>query len=326
MTSALPEDLSAALRALAAGRSRHDLAERSRHISERYREHAPSAGHVTAGADALAYALSRMPATYAAVSATMGEARSLLPEFAPASLLDAGAGPGTASWAAAAVWPNLGAVTMLDHNRELLALAGSLAAKAGSPALRHARRIENDVSDTVGEAFDVVVMAYALTELPDDRIAPVAADLWSKTRGLLVIVEPGRTRDYQRLMGLRTALVAAGATIAAPCPHDAACPLPQGDWCHFSVRLARSRDHQAMKAASLGYEDEKFSYLIAARPHLHVERGWNRLIKPPAVSKFAADLPLCTPDGLREERVLKRSGPAFKQARKLSWGDRIATP
>jgi ribosomal protein RSM22 (predicted rRNA methylase) len=326
LANALPEDLSAALRNLAVGRSRRDLASRAQDISARYRELVPSAGHVSAGEDALAYGLSRMPATYAAVSEVLAEAQALLPDFAPASLLDVGAGPGTASWAAAAAWPDLRRITMLDHNRELLALAGSLAAEAEASALRDAQRIEGDVSRDLGsEKFDIVVMAYALTELPDERIAAVAADLWARTQDLLIVVEPGRTRDYLRLMRLRSELIAAGATIAAPCPHDAACPLPQGDWCHFSVRLARSRDHQALKAASLGYEDEKFSYLVAARPHLGVARGWHRLIKPPAVSKFAADLPLCTPDGLRDERVLKRTGAAFKQARKLSWGERVGS-
>ena len=322
--SDLPEDLRAALRDLAAGRSRRDLAERSRQISEHYREHVPSAAHVTRGEDALAYSLSRMPATYAAVSAVMAEARQLVRAFTPISLLDAGAGPGTASWAAAALWPELASITMLDHNREFLSLASALATRAESPALRKALHVEGDIAGYSGsETFDIVVMAYAMTELSEDRVTTVVADLWSKTAGLLIVVEPGRTRDYHRLMTLRAELLTAGATLVGPCPHDEACPLPAGDWCHFSVRLARSRDHQTMKGASLGYEDEKYSYLIAARPALTAERGWSRVIGPPSASKFDVTLPLCTPEGVRRERLLKRQGGAFKQARKLSWGDRV---
>ena len=45
------------------------------------------------------------------------------PDFAPASLLDVGAGPGTASWAAAEAFPSLQAFTLLDANAALRALA-----------------------------------------------------------------------------------------------------------------------------------------------------------------------------------------------------------
>ncbi|MGL1585795.1 small ribosomal subunit Rsm22 family protein, partial [Vibrio parahaemolyticus] len=43
--------------------------------------------------DALAYALARMPATYAAIAASLNALAEVNPEFAPQSLLDIGAGP-----------------------------------------------------------------------------------------------------------------------------------------------------------------------------------------------------------------------------------------
>jgi hypothetical protein len=49
---------------------------------------------------ALAYALARLPGCYAACSRIFIELAARLPGFAPKSLLDFGAGPGTASWAA----------------------------------------------------------------------------------------------------------------------------------------------------------------------------------------------------------------------------------
>ncbi len=49
---------------------------------------------------AAAYMAARMPACYAAVFTVLQELRVRLPAFQPVSLLDFGAGPGTAIWAA----------------------------------------------------------------------------------------------------------------------------------------------------------------------------------------------------------------------------------
>ena len=51
-------------------------------------------------AQVAAYAAARMPGCYAAVARVLDELRLRLPDFAPASMLDFGAGPGTAIWAA----------------------------------------------------------------------------------------------------------------------------------------------------------------------------------------------------------------------------------
>lgn len=53
-----------------------------------------------AWAQAAAYMAARMPACYAAVYNVVEEVSMRLPAFAPESMLDFGAGPGTAVWAA----------------------------------------------------------------------------------------------------------------------------------------------------------------------------------------------------------------------------------
>jgi ribosomal protein RSM22 (predicted rRNA methylase) len=210
-------------------------------------------------------------------------------------------------------------MTLLDHNREFLQLAAVLAEAEGR---RDAEFVQSDLQRlALDRRFDLVTCAYALTELSDGGAAAVTERLWAHCDGVLAIVEPGRPRDYQRLMVARDRLIQLGGTLLAPCPHEQRCPLVAPDWCHFSIRLPRSREHMRMKGGTLGYEDEKFSYLIVARPDLAAAATAARVIKPPVETKFSVTLPLCTTEGLREPTVLKREGAAFKAARKLEWGD-----
>ena len=118
----LPAELRVALDAKLQGLSRNAAAERAALISRTYRDGGNS-GAIRSEADALAYALARMPATYAAVTASLNALCELRPDFAPASLLDVGAGPGTATWAAAAAFASLQSFTLLDANGALRALA-----------------------------------------------------------------------------------------------------------------------------------------------------------------------------------------------------------
>jgi len=313
----MPAALGAIIRQLAEGHS--NLADRSGRLSEHYRKAGPSRDVVGAEADAIAYSLSRMPATYAAVSRVLDEVIERAPDFAPKTLLDAGAGPGTATWAALDSFDGL-ATTLFDHNAEFIDLARSIAREFAVDA----NVLHHDLTGfDLNRSFDLVTCAYALTELSDAALLDAARRLWAHTSGILVIVEPGRPRDYQRLMSVRAGLVELGGTILAPCPHDAACPLVAPDWCHFSVRLNRSREHMRMKSGTLGYEDEKFSYLVVARPGIGA-RTPARVIRPPEENKFSVSLPLCTPQGTELRVVPSRDKVAFKAARRLSWGDSVA--
>ena len=116
----LPAELKAALDARLQGLSRNDTAERASLISQTYRDGGGSSA-IRSEADALAYALARMPATYAAVGASLNALREIRPDFAPTSLLDVGAGPGTATWAAAEAFPSLTSFSLLDANSALRA-------------------------------------------------------------------------------------------------------------------------------------------------------------------------------------------------------------
>lgn len=314
----LPPELVAAIEDFAAGQGA-SARESAARLSVAYRGRVPSASAVAEDADVAAYLRTRMPATYAALTAVLAEAAGRAPDFAPTSLLDAGAGPGTASWAALTAWPELQRLTLIDNNAGLLDAARGLAG-AGPAPLAAATFVAGEINRPPVGPFDVVVAGYSLTELPDGLMSSVALALWERCAGLLVIVEPGRPRDYARLMAVRAALFAAGAKIVAPCPHERPCPLPDGDWCHFSVRLPRLRAHRQAKGGTLGYEDEKFSYLVVARPEVAARPATARVIRPPVQRKFEVELALCADGGLGTRAVAKRD-PAFRAARKLDCGD-----
>jgi ribosomal protein RSM22 (predicted rRNA methylase) len=317
--SELPAALAAALDRALEGVSRKDLAARAARTSAAYRAGGGSAEVIQSAADALAYALVRLPATYAANAAVLAEAQRLAHGFAPRRLLDAGSGPGAASWAAVEAWPSLTRATWLERSGPFLELAHRLAAET---PLAMAEPLRLDLTaDAAWPTADLVTASYALAEIAEARLPAVLDRLWAATEGLLVIVEPGTPAGFQRLLKVRERLVAAGADLLAPCPHANACPLAAPDWCHFSVRLPRRRDHLAVKGAEVPFEDEKFAYLVAARPGLAPPERSARVLAPPRAGKAGTTFKLCGPAGLEDRAVGRREKAAFARARRLGWGD-----
>jgi ribosomal protein RSM22 (predicted rRNA methylase) len=137
---------------------------------------------------------------------------------------------------------------------------------------------------------------------------------------MLVLIEPGTPEGFARIRAARAALLAAGGHAAAPCTHDRACPLTGADWCHFSQRLARSRDHLIAKGASVPYEDERYAYVAVSRaPVAHGQHA--RIVKPRIEAKPGITLPLCEGAGLRNAFIARRDRHAFRAVRRKDWGD-----
>lgn len=318
MSPDLPPALRSAIDREMAGVSRQSMAERTAATTTAYRAGGTSASAIRGRDDALAYALARLPATYAACAEVFSEAGRMIPGFSPQSLLDAGCGPGGGSWAALEAWPGLSQVTWLDANPPFLELAQRLA--TGS-ALAAAAVRRGDLLAGAYPGADLVLASYALAEITEADLAQVTGHLWAACRGVLALVEPGTPAGYARLLTARRVLIDAGAVVAAPCPHEEACPLVDPDWCHFSVRLARSRDHRLAKGAEVPYEDEKYAYLLVARSHIQLAPRRPRVLARPRAGKPGIELKLCGPDGVEHRFVGKRDKPAHAVARRLHWGD-----
>jgi ribosomal protein RSM22 (predicted rRNA methylase) len=316
----LPAELKSALDAKLEGLSRSDTATRAASISQTYRDGGGS-GAIRSETDALAYALARMPATYAALTASLNALRKIRPDFAPASLLDVGAGPGTVTWAAAQAFTSLTEFTLVDANSALRALALDLFGE--SSRLAGIRYLHREARAALGdtEPADLVVASYMIGEAGDAERRALADLLWAKTSDTLLIVEPGTPAGYRRIIALRAQLIAAGAHVAAPCPHDRTCPLTAPDWCHFTQRLPRLRAHKQIKGAELPFEDEKFSYVALTR--VPVGRHPARVLAQPDITKVEVTAKLCTPDGLVIAKVPHRVKADYAAARRWRWGDAV---
>jgi ribosomal protein RSM22 (predicted rRNA methylase) len=320
----LPGAIRSALERLSEGRGRADLAQRSRQITATYQSRRNSSHSLHSADDALAYAMARMPATYAAALETLEYLVETMPGFSPRSLLDVGCGPGTASFAAAHVFPGLDQITLLDRNGPFLDLAKMLAGTVW--AGQKVSFVDQDIArETSLPRADLVIAGYVLAELDGAMQIRLIDALWAATQHVLVLVEPGTPDGFRRLKAARTALIGQGAHIAAPCTHEAACPMTGEAWCRFFARVQRSRDHRLLKGGDRPFEDEPYAYLVLARQRPEARMS-HRIVARPVETKIGITLGICGADGLRKVTAPSRQKELFRQYKRLDWGDAVEIP
>jgi ribosomal protein RSM22 (predicted rRNA methylase) len=320
----LPPALRQAVDAALAGLGLHELSRAAEALSLRYRgEVRDGKAHLADDLAARAYLATRLPATYAAIRSAIEEVGHARPDFAPQSVLDVGAGPGSAVWAAAGRWPSLTEALLLEQSPAIQQW-GERFTPGLAPIAVEWKTADLATGLAGLEPRDLVLLAYVLDELAPEVRAPLIDRLWSLTSDVLLLVEPGTTAGWRRILAARSQLIAAGAHILAPCPHAQACPLVSPDWCHFVRRVARSRIHRLAKAGEVAWEDEKFIYLAVSR-RSGVGFG-ARVLAPPHPGSNRVALKLCLSDGSAQERLYtKREGELYKTARRADWGDTVPT-
>ncbi|KAH6790686.1 copper ion binding / methyltransferase [Perilla frutescens var. frutescens] len=256
---------------------------------------------------AIAYVAARMPAVYSALYRVLSEVRRRVPDFAPAKVLDFGAGTGSALWAMMEVWPgSLERIHLVEPSQSMQ--------RAGQSLIRDLRELPLIQSydslqsltknlNKSGRQQDLVIASYVLGEIPSlkDRITLVR-QLWDLTGDILVLVEPGTPQGSKVISQMRSHILwmenrrtrkllhtakktstdlmtlKTGAFVVAPCPHDGPCPLLNTEkYCHFVQRLERTpsqRLYKRSKGSPLrGFEDEKFCY-VAFRRGTRPRESW----------------------------------------------------
>ncbi|GAC1379341.1 MAG: small ribosomal subunit Rsm22 family protein [Ktedonobacteraceae bacterium] len=306
--------------------SQRNMTAAATQLSQRYRSRqvASESTFLRLQADVVAYSAYRLPATFAAIYAALQAVQQSRPEWRPRTLFDAGAGPGTAMWAASELWPELEQITLFERDETMIAFGKQLTTHGRSQAVRQATWQKVDLLGRWEiEPNDLVITSYVLGELPALKQEEFLTRLWLSTMDTLVLIEPGTPIGFAHIRRARQQLIRAGGQIIAPCPHNLACPIAENDWCHFAQRISRTQLHRQIKQATLSYEDEKFSYM--ALSHTKGRPIGGRIIRHPQVRSGHISLELCTPEGLKSATVTRKNKEAFRIARDLKWGDALAS-
>ena len=346
----LPANLRSALDELFEQTNPSELEKASNRLTRRYRDEVLDGKmHISDKNAALGYIAARFPATYGAVYSALDEVADICPSFLPSSQLDVGAGPGTAVFAASRIFPSLKKATLVEQSNDIIAIGKQLFSRlndeeepeisAGqSDELARGASSENDCQTTFstnwqkadisalsGEKLsnaDLVTASYVLDELQEKTQDFLVDRLWEKTLGVLLLVEPGTPAGFKRLMRQRQRLLEQSAHILAPCPHELACPVQSPDWCHFSVRVERSRMHKLAKQAVVPFEDEKYCYLAVTEKKPDVQ--YCRILSRPQRSSGRIDISLCLPNGEKNTEIsTKKNKTLYSLLRRLEWGSRF---
>ena len=318
MTYELPQAMKTAVEdKVLAMFSQKELVQAAESLSNRYRRLGNGGQfQLTSQVEACAYLISRMPATFAANMRIIKEIYHLLPNFEPETVLDIGAGPGTASLAAYLSYDTIEPMDLIEPN-QYLREAGQTLVLTDMPETRWIN--ETLASFTPDASYDLVLASYVLNELRVDDMAVHISKLWDACSGVMVIVEPGTPEGASIIQQVRDWAITQNVAILAPCPHAHDCPLKdtQSVWCHFTARTSRSKLHKVLKGGDVGFEDEKFSYIVLGRED--AKRPDYRIIGHPAGTKLR-ELQVCGPKGAETLQVSK-SHKLHKLSKKLEWGD-----
>ena len=315
--------LEAAMNALAAEYELASLTRDAKTISENYRLRTGAGKRLlTREGEAAAYAVSRMPATHAAAQTALSwalEASGLGGEIA--TLLDCGAGTGAVTWAADGLLA-LSQVTCLEREAAMRTV-GSRLMESGGDALSHALWQEADLiaGGALPEA-DLVCEGYMLGELEEKHRLTVAKRMLQAAKKMVLFIEPGTPQGFANLAAVRRELAGDHVYVAAPCPTGAkSCPMAGEDWCHFTVRVQRTKLHKQLKGGDAPYEDEKFCCLALCREEPAALCS-GRVLRHPLIAPGRITLTLCEAGGVKS-RVVTKKDLLWKQARKTGAGDAL---
>lgn len=315
----LPEELQKGIEKESEDVSFKELQLAREFLSEKYRT-PHSRTYMQTKAERLSYLASRMPATFAV-------ARRVLKEFISLNqtpikkITDLGAGPGTVMWAASELFESRVEFHLIEADVDLIEIGRRLASNSNNQSVKQAKwELKNLEGIEEFPQTELTVFSYSFGEIAKDLRFSLIEKSW-RASDYLLIIEPGTPEGFDRIHSARSQLIELGAHILAPCTHTLACPIFNKGWCHFAERIERSCLHKRLKEGTLGYEDEKYSYLIASKTKLPLARA--RIIGHPKKRSGHLLVPTCSIEGITEEVISKRTPELYKNAKKKKWGDSI---
>lgn len=316
----IPQELKEAIENVIIREKYSNIINESQSISRKYRENKGKGEKlVTKQTEAIAYAISRMPATYCVVYSILSKILKNN-NFNIKTVFDVGAGTGSATWAINSLIETQ-QITCLEREKVMRDIGSRLMKECES--FKKTEWKEFDITkDEINQTSDLVVTSYVINELkPEDRRNAIKK-MWNATNQILLIIEPGTPEGFKHIFEARNILLAENAEIISPCPHNEKCPInPETDWCSFYVRVSRNSIQRQAKNGKLGYEDEKFSYIAVSKTPIKQENSI--ILRHPQIAKGYVKVKLCTKNGIEEKRYSKKDKEMYKKVRKLDAGDTI---
>lgn len=174
-------------------------------------------------AETLAHALHRTLPNLAVAQSVLGQVRAALPPgitgYQPRSVLDFGSGVGSATLAAARVWPQTlrgGDLVCVESSRSMRQACEHMLREAGLPGAAFRRSLDEVQRVAPGRRFDLVLCHYSLAELSSDGERARAAErLWDLVAegGVLVVLEKGSRWGFHCVRMVRDGLLARGRAL-----------------------------------------------------------------------------------------------------------------
>ena len=314
----IPEELKENINKLLKENQIHKILEDAQIVSNRYRNNDGRGKKLlTKESEAVSYVISRMPATYAAVSSVLEQTLNNYNEDIT-SVIDVGAGTGAVVWAVNDV-ATINAIKCFEREESMINIGKKLMENTD---LNDVRWEKFDIlQDEIQEKADLVITSYMINELPKGDREKAVEKLWNATNKLLVIIEPGTPAGFANILEIRRNLLKAGGHIVAPCCCLHECPIPKDDWCAFYARVARSSVHRQAKSGTLGYEDEKFSYIAFSK--VPVDNSGERILRHPQINSGYVNVKVCSANGIEEKTYSKKDKEIYKKVRKMDAGQKL---
>lgn len=314
----VPEELKENINKLLEKNQINKILEDAQNVSDRYRKNEGIGKRLlTKESEAVSYAISRMPATYAAVSSVLEQILDSYHESLT-SIIDVGAGTGAAVWAINDRTKS-NDIKCLEREESMISIGKKIMKNTD---LNDVKWDKFDIlKDDIKENGDVVISSYMINELPKEEREKAVKKMWNATNKLLVIIEPGTPAGFANILEIRNNILNLGGNIVAPCCCIGKCPIAKDDWCAFYTRIARSSIHRQTKNGTLGYEDEKFSYIAFSK--VPVDNKGERILRHPQINSGYVKVKVCTSNGIEEKTYSKKDKEIYKKVRKMNAGQKI---
>ncbi|MCR4624293.1 MAG: small ribosomal subunit Rsm22 family protein [Alphaproteobacteria bacterium] len=251
---------------------------------------------------AIAYALGRMPATYGVIKYVLERFKNTGENFS--NILDIGAGVGALKIALQDCEINYEALEKSEAMRKVFRKLN------GDNSKIYSKDFQKFQAET---SYQAVFASYFINEIEDKILA--LKKIFDLSEKYVFILEPGTPSGFKNILEAKKIAAELDWYPLLPCA-TRDCKLSDKDWCHFSIRLPRTKHHMKLKNAALPYEDEKFCYVIFSKKETKFFKN-NIIIKRPIKKSGHTIFDVCTSDGIH--RVVRTD----KASKKLQWGDQL---